>query len=184
MIVLASTSPRRRELLRKLGRPFIVAPSSAPEKQKPGETPARLVRRLAILKAETVAKRFRKNPTPHQIIAADTVVVLNGRIFGKPRNIGHAVKMLMKLSGRTHRVYTGVAVTDAQKNRTRSAVDVSKVKVKKLTRSLALITARKHLDKSGSYACQDKKDNIVEKLTGDWQTVVGLSLRTVKHLLK
>ena len=170
--------------MRKCGRPFIVVPSNTPERQKPGETPARLVRRLAILKAETVAKKFRNNGRRHLIIAADTVVVLNGRVFGKPRNIKHAVRMLLKLSGKTHRVYTGTAVTDAHKNRTKSAVDVSKVKVKKLSRALALITARKHLDKSGSYACQDKKDNIVEKLTGDWQTVVGLRVRTVNHLIK
>ena len=180
-LVLASSSPRRKKLLSGLRVPFKISSTPVPEKRKRGESPFRLVRRLALQKARVAAGRFRSGPS--LVIGADTVVVLKGRIFGKPRSPRHAAEMLMKLSGKTHRVYTGVAVVNSMTSESLSAVDVSRVEFRRITLREAVRIGKKHPDKSGSYACQDERDNLVRRIKGDWQTVVGLPIRTVKRLL-
>lgn len=181
-LVLASASPRRKKLMSELKMPFKVLPSGAPEKRMKGETPFSFVRRLAVEKAEFTARRM--GPNPALVVGADTVVVLNGKIYGKPRSPRHAARMLMELSGKTHRVYTGLAVVRSAGKKRVSAVDVSKVSFRTILFSEAQKIGRKHLDKSGSYACQDKSDRLVRKIEGDWQTVVGLPVKLLKKLLK
>ena len=168
-------------LFSELKVPFKIVSSHIPENRKRGETPSRFVRRLAVQKAESVAKSLKSGES--LIIGADTVVVLNGKIFGKPRSPGHAANMLMKLSGKTHRVYTGLAVINSLSLKSASAVEVSKVKLRRITFREALKIGRKHPDKSGSYAFQNKQDHLVQNINGDWQTVVGLPIRTLKKLL-
>lgn len=180
-LVLASSSPRRRKLLSELHTPFKIISGSIPENRKRGEIPSRMVRRLAVQKAESIARRLRSKSS--LVIGADTVVVFKGKIFGKPKSRRHAAEMLMKLSGKTHCVYTGVAVVNSITMESFSAVDVSKVQFRKITFPEALRIGQKHLDKSGSYACQDKRDNLVSKITGDWQTLVGLPIRILIKLL-
>lgn len=141
-----------------------------------------MVRRLAVQKAEVVAAKL--NSKPSLVIGSDTVVVFQGKVFGKPRSPGHAARMLMNLSGKTHRVYTGVAVVDSQTMESVSAVIAARVKFRGMTTSEARKIGRKHLDKAGSYAFGDEGDNLVQKVVGDWQTVVGLPLRTLKRLLQ
>ena len=182
-LILASLSPRRRTLLSSLGLPFKVIPSRVTEKRKTHESPRGLVRRLAILKARSVARKLTRRGKHCLVIGADTVVVLKGKIFGKPSSPRNAGKMLMELSGKTHRVYTGLAVVSSKRGKTKSGVEVSKVRVRKFSRDEALRIASKHLDKSGSYAFQDEEDAIAEKVEGDWQTVVGLPLNLLKKLM-
>lgn len=182
-LVLASLSPRRKTLLSELGVPYTIVPSRVDEKRIARESPRRLVRRLAILKARSVARNLKKQGKPLFVIGADTVVVLKGRIFGKPSSARNAGKMLMELSGKIHRVYTGLAVVSSKTGRTKSGVDVTTVKVRKLSWDEALRIGSKHLDKSGSYAFQDQEDAIAAKVKGDWQTVVGLPLKLLKKLI-
>jgi len=166
----------------KLGYPFRVIPSNAPETRKPNESPRQLVIRLSNLKARNVARRIDPASGPYLVIGADTVVVLGGKIFGKPGSLKGAARMLLTLSGKTHRVYTGVSVLNTRTSKVRSGFEVSKVKIRKLSREEAMKIGRKHRDKSGSYACQDRVDHLVEKIEGDWQTVVGLPTRLLRRL--
>src|SRR5262245_61594221 len=110
-VYLASASPRRSELLRQIGVPFQVRPAAIPEQQNPGEPPETYVVRLAAAKAETVWAACVAESRP--VLAADTAVVLDGDVLGKPENEAEAVAMLERLSGRTHRVLTAVALRDA-----------------------------------------------------------------------
>ena len=181
-LVLASASPRRKNLLAKLGRPFKIVPSRVPEVQKKGELPSRFVKRLAFEKAAAVAAKLKSKPC--HVIGADTVVVLNGKVFGKPKSKRDAAKMLLKLSNKTHRVYTGVAVVNSRTLKKAGAVDASRVTLRSITAEEAKKIGPKHLDKAGSYAFQDKKDALVRKVKGDPQTVVGLPLRVLKKLLR
>ncbi len=182
--ILASASPRRKDILRQSGFKFETVPSTVRETWQESEPPSRLVKRLAHLKAASVARRFKKQDHPCYVIGADTIVVLGRRIFGKPKSLIQAQEMLLCLSGKTHRVYTGTAVIHAQSGQSFLAHDYSKVTVKKLTPEFALKVGQKHRDKSGSYACQDKTHNIVAKIEGEWQTVAGLSMRRLRSLLK
>ena len=139
-----------------------------------------MVKRLAVLKARSVAEKFKgKNVF---VLGSDTIVVLNGKIFGKPRSVRHAAWMLSRLSGKVHRVYTGVAVVHSLTGRIKSGVSVSKVHFRTISKAESFKIGAKHLDKSGSYACQDPVDRLVQKIEGDWQTVVGLPLRLVRQL--
>jgi septum formation protein len=181
--VLASGSPRRKELLAQLKVPFEVLPSNIPENRRSGESPEQFVSRLSISKAKAVARKLSvRNGAAYLVLAADTIVVLGGKVFGKPRNVKHASWMLRRLSGRQHRVYTGVALVDAESGKAARSVAVSKVLLRTISKAESLKIGAKHLDKSGSYACQDKEDRLVEKVDGDWQTVMGLPLNLVKKL--
>ena len=161
--------------------PFKTLPSRIPETRKNGETPARMVRRLAVQKALATARKLRSRPS--LVVGSDTVVVLKGKVFGKPRSSAHASSMLMELSGNIHRVYTGVAVADSGTLRSVSAVDAARVRFRRISLDEARFIGRKHLDKAGSYAFQDDGDGLVQSVDGDWQTVVGLPMRTLKRLL-
>ena len=176
-LVLASSSARRRSILREAGLSFRVDPSHIDENI--GETrPRELVRKLARLKALEVAKR---RPDAW-VLGADTIVVCEGEILGKPRDVADALRMLTLLSGRWQRVYTGVALVLGR----RAYVDVavSRVKARRLDAERLRRLAGKHMDKSGAYAVQDHRDPLVERIVGDRDNVMGLPMRVVRELLR
>ena len=178
-LILASASPRRRELLRGLGVPFRVVPSRASEETVERQ-PRRLVLELALRKAESVASR-RKGAL---VLGADTIVWCAGHILQKPADRDEARRILARLNGRWHRVYTGVALVDAGSGRSWSAVAVSRVKARRLPAAQLDRMAGNHMDKAGAYAVQDSNDPFIETVRGPFDNVVGLPLDTVRRLFK
>jgi septum formation protein len=178
MIILASASPRRQKLLKEWGVKFKTVPSRIIENTV-FKAPYRIVTDLALQKAESVAKNFKAGI----VIGADTIVVLKGEIIGKPDNPAHAARILAKLNGSYHRVYSGIAVIDAATRKTRTAFEVSRVKMRKLSSDEISKFSHKHLDKAGAYAVQEKGDAFVEKIEGDYFNVVGLPYDKLKAVL-
>lgn len=179
-IVLASTSPRRAQLLEMLRIPFRVVPPDVDEHVKPAEEPAAYVRRLAVAKAQNVARR----ELGELILAADTTVVLDNEIFGKPDSPTDAVAMLMRLQGRTHSVMTAVAAM--QDHKLVQDLDVSLVTFRALTREVveAYVASGEPLDKAGSYAIQGLGAPLIDRVEGDFFGVMGLPLRLALDLLE
>ena len=178
-IVLASGSPRRRQLLEMLRIPFRVIAPDVDEHVLPGEAPDRYVTRLARAKAEAVAAR-----APGELIlAADTTVVLERRIFEKPTSPDDAVAMLTQLQGRTHEVMTAVAV--ARDGQMEQALDVSRVTFRPADRATlaAYVATGEPLDKAGAYAIQGLGAPLIERVEGDFFGVMGLPLRLALDLL-
>ena len=178
-IVLASGSPRRRQLLEMLRIPFRVMPPDVDEHVLPGEAPDRYVTRLSRAKAEAVVAR-----APGELIlAADTTVVLDGAIFEKPTSPGHAVEMLSRLQGRTHEVLTAVAV--ARNGDLQQALDVSRVTFRAADRAMLeeCVATGEPLDKAGAYAIQGLGAPLIERVEGDFFGVMGLPLRLALDLL-
>ena len=178
-IVLASGSPRRRQLLEMLRIPFRVMRPDVDEHVLPGEAPDRYVTRLSRAKAEAVLAR-----APGELIlAADTTVVLDGAIFEKPTSPAHAVEMLSRLQGQTHEVMTAVAV--ARDGDLAQALDVSRVTFRPADRpSLeAYVATGEPLDKAGAYAIQGLGAPLIERVEGDFFGVMGLPLRLALDLL-
>ncbi len=165
-IILASASPRRRELLTDMGLRFDVCPADIDEEGVRQRSPRSLVKTLSRLKAEKAAK------DGAAVIAADTVVVFRGRIFGKPHNETNAVRMLSAMSGKWHTVYTGVTVLYDGKRHTFSAR--SRVKFKALSAEdiASYVDRVKPFDKAGAYGIQDNE--VVEKYRGSYNNIVGL----------
>ena len=178
-IILASQSPRRKELLKKSGLRFQVIPSSVEETAVSCLTPAHHAIYLALSKAEDIANRRGRGI----IIAADTIVVFRDKIFGKPRNIAHSEKMLALLSGTTHYVYTAIAVVDAKTKKKLVDIDKTKITARKIPVSLIKVLALKNHDKAGGYAVQENADILVKKMQGDYDNVVGLPLLKLKKIL-
>ena len=179
-IILASQSPRRRELLSLVGIPHEVRPADLDERVLPGELPAPHAERLARAKAEAVAV---KEPDA-VVIGADTIVVLDGDILGKPRDAGDAAAMLHRLAGRTHTVLTAVAV--ARDGRTVSGVESVEVTFRPLTAEQidAYIATGEPMDKAGAYGIQGYGAVIVERVHGDYFAVMGLALGRLVGLLE
>ena len=178
-IVLASGSPRRRQLLEMLRIPFRVIAPDVDEHVLAGEAPAAYVTRLARVKAGVIAARV----PGAVVLAADTTVVLDAEIFGKPASPAHAVAMLARLQGRTHEVMTAVTVMrDAE---TAQALDVSRVTFRPADeRTLAAYVATgEPLDKAGAYAIQGLGAPLIERVDGDFFGVMGLPLRLALDLL-
>jgi len=180
MIVLASGSPRRRQLLEMIGLEFRVVPPEVDESLGPAEQAEGYVTRLAREKATTVAGRERGAV----VLAADTTVVLRGTIFGKPANPEEAAEMLRQLEGRKHQVMTAVAV--ALDGRVEHALDVTDVTFRPLTDAqiAAYVATGEPLDKAGAYAIQGKGAALVEGIRGDFFGVMGLPLRLALELLE
>jgi len=178
-IVLASTSPRRKQLLEMLRIPFKVVPPDVDETRHPGEAPEPYVRRVAHAKAQSVATRERRA----LVLAADTTVVLDGELFAKPVDAADAVAMLTRLQGRTHHVLTAVAV--AGDGRVEEALDVSAVTFRPATTKdlERYVATGEPLDKAGAYAIQGLGAPLVERVDGDFFGVMGLPLRLVLDLL-
>jgi len=181
-LILASASPRRAAILHDAGFSFQVMSSAVDETPFPGESPSDHVLRLAGAKAELIAARA---VGPAIIIAADTVVTLDGHIFGKPRSTDDARHMLEKLSGRTHSVLTGVTLIRLPDAERRTFVENTLVHFAQLsdddiTRYLA--TGEPH-DKAGAYAIQGQAGRFIPRIEGDYFNVVGLPLAHVTQAL-
>lgn len=179
-LTLASASPRRRELLKKLKVSFKVVPSGLAEPPPGMLDPSTYTKKLALAKARLVARRVAKG----WVLGADTVVVQKGEIIGKPADFADACRILSRLQGTSHKVVTGVALVNAETGKARIASTVSLVTMRRLTPEEVGRYARKHQDKAGAYAVQEKKDPVVAKVNGSFSNVVGLPLETVKKLLR
>lgn len=178
-LILASGSPQRRKLLRSMGLSFKVVPSGVGENAPLGNW-RKMVKDLARRKARAVAKRH----PDAVVVGADTVVVCRGRLYLKPRDRAHSIRILGALNGRWHRVYTGVAVVCRSKSLERADVAVSRVRARELPRERLESLAGKHMDKSGAYAVQDKRDPFIQKVVGPIDNVIGFPRRTFSRLLR
>ena len=178
-LVLASGSPRRRQLLEMLRIPFRVIAPQVDEHVAPGERPDAYVTRLSRAKAEAVVA----GAPGDLVLAADTTVVLDGEIFGKPDGAGAAVAMLRRLQGRTHEVMTSVAV--ARDGELAQALDVSRVTFRPVDEATlaAYVATGEPLDKAGAYAIQGFGAPLIERVEGDFFGVMGLPLRLALDLL-
>ena len=182
LIILASASPRRVELLASAGVEFEVHPGDIPEEVLPGETPedhvVRLAREKAMNVAEKTAGRF--------FIGADTVVVCGGEIMGKPKDSADAERMLRKLSGVPHEVITGFAVYDRERSDAVSAAVTTRVFFKQLRDEEihAYIATGCPFDKAGAYAIQGGAAHMVQRIDGSYTNVVGLPLCEVIEALR
>ena len=182
LIILASASPRRVELLASAGVEFEVHPGDIPEEVLPGETPedhvVRLAREKALNVAEKTAGRF--------FIGADTVVVCDGEIMGKPKDSADAERMLRKLSGVPHEVITGFAVYDRERSDAVSAAVTTRVFFKQLRDEEihAYIATGCPFDKAGAYAIQGGAAHMVQRIDGSYTNVVGLPLCEVIEALR
>ena len=179
-VVLASSSPRRRELLTLIGIPHEVRPANIDETMRPREVPRRHAERLAREKASAIATR-----DPDRItIGADTVVVINRKVLGKPVDTADAARMLRMLSGREHTVITAVAVSRGKK--LRSAVEEVRVKFRRISGDEidAYIATGEPMDKAGAYGIQGYGATIVERIEGDYFAVMGLPLVRLVGLMK
>jgi septum formation protein len=179
-VILASGSPRRHELLNLVGIPHEVRPANIDETLRPRETPRHFAERLAREKASTAATR-----DPNLItIGADTIVVINRKILGKPADAAQAAAMLRQLSGREHTVITAVAVSRGRK--LRSAVEEVRVRFRTLRAGEidAYIATGEPMDKAGAYGIQGYGATIVECVDGDYFSVMGLSLVRLVGLLR
>lgn len=182
--ILASGSPRRKELLSRMGVKFEVVISDADEKSVTKDVPVRLyVQELALLKASAVAKNLGKDTV---IISADTVVTLDGKVLGKPKDKEDAHKMLTALSGREHEVYTGVCVMRRSDSKVTCKSVCTRVKFKSLTedRINAYIATGEPMDKAGAYGIQGVGSMLIEGIDGDYFNVVGLPIATLADILE
>lgn len=177
-LILASSSPRRAEILANAGLPFSVLSSAVDESPNPGETPAALVQRLANAKADLVTARA---VGPAIVVGADTVVVLDDKILGKPRSSDEARHMLQQLSGRTHSVLTGVAMVRLPDGERRQFTESTLVHFRPVTQeeiASYLATEEPH-DKAGAYAIQGQAGRYIPRIEGCYFNVVGLPLSRV-----
>jgi nucleoside triphosphate pyrophosphatase len=181
-IVLASASPRRAELLASAGIAFKVVPGDLDETPLPEEDPVAHVLRLAEGKAREVASRA----DGRFFIGADTIVLCDREIMGKPRDVADAKRMLRKLSGRTHQVITGYAVIDRKTDRSISETVSTDVVFKKLADEEidAYVSTGCPMDKAGAYAIQGGAAYMVERIDGSYTNVVGLPLCEVVESLR
>lgn len=180
-LILASTSPRRKELLENLQIEFHVQKSEVDETYDPQLSPEDVVKELAFRKAQFVAQ---KNPTAY-VIGSDTVVAINGEILGKPKSKEEATEMLRKLSGNIHTVYTGVAIISPKEKVT--FCEKTDVKFWELTNEeiASYIQTGEPFDKAGGYGIQKFGSTLVKEIHGDYFSVVGLPVsRTVRELKK
>ena len=180
MLVLASASPRRQELLRSAGISFEVQPADIPENALPGEAAKDCAERLARDKALAVASQ-----RPHDfILGADTVVVVDGQILGKPTDAADAARMLRLLSGREHQVITGVClVVSAQPS---VASETTLVTVSEITEKdiAGYVASGEPMDKAGAYAIQGLASRWIPRIEGDYSNVVGLPVALVLRMLR
>ncbi len=173
-LILASASARRVQLLRLLGLEFEVVPSNVDEDNGVAGDPVAHVRALALAKARDVAARVQRGI----VVGADTVVVLGGRILGKPTNAQEARAMLALLSGKTHEVYTGFALVEKPGERMRVEHELTKVHFRQLRQEEidAYVATGSPLDKAGAYGIQDMSAVFVDRIEGCFYNVVGLPL--------
>jgi septum formation protein len=183
-IILASNSPRRRELLKSLGVDFKIFPVEVEEIEgKKGISPVELVKKNALMKAQKTAELCQNEY--NLIISADTIVVLDGEIIGKPKDEKDAIRILKKLRGKYHYVFTGIAVWATPENvhyvsSVRSKVKMRDYSDKEIERYVA---TGEPIDKAGAYGIQGKGALLIEKIEGDYYNIVGLPLVRLNYLL-
>src|SRR3989344_6268006 len=181
-IILASSSPRRKEILEKTGLPFIIDPSNSDEDMTQNLEPKDLAKALSLAKAKDVAKRH-KNAI---VIGADSIITLNGKVLGKPHTEERAIEMLTELSGSIHSAITGYTIIDTDSGKIVSDAVETKIYFRKLTQDEIknYVATGKPLDKAGAYAIQGKGALFVEKIEGDYYNIMGLPLSAVVEKLK
>jgi septum formation protein len=182
-LILASASPRRKELLGSIGIPFVVEPSEIEELLQDEESPEVHVQRLADEKASDVAHKYPES----WVLGADTIVVIDDRILGKPVNVAEAIRMLSTLSGRAHEVFTGYAILNSRFPELKIvAYAQSEVFIRALSQEeiICYVRTGEPLDKAGAYAIQGVGAAIVEKVYGSYTNVVGLPLCEVARDFK
>lgn len=180
-LVLASQSPRRKELLEILGIPFSILTPEIDETPELGESPDKYVVRVAREKARDVASRLERSV----ILSADTVVTIDGSILGKPADRADAIRMLSGLSGREHRVYTAVCVIDQPRRQTREGLEETAVWFKPLTQGdiERYVDRENVMDKAGAYAIQGFASVFIPRIAGSYSNVMGLPMALVYELL-
>jgi septum formation protein len=180
MLVLASASPRRQELLRSAGFAFEVQPADIPENALPGEDAKKCAERLAREKALAVALQ-----RPHDtVLGADTIVAVDGQLLGKPADTADAARMLRLLSGRDHEVITGVCLV--VKGQPFVASEITRVTVDRITdQEIAdYVATGEPMDKAGAYAIQGIASRWIPRIEGDYSNVVGLPVALVYRLIR
>nr|WP_179088597.1 Maf family protein [Paenibacillus sp. FSL R5-0765] len=184
-IILASTSPRRKELIASLHLAFDVIPSHANEDTPPEWTPEQTVQELALRKALAVYRGLEGREQEAIIVGSDTVVVLDGEILGKPVDEADAERMLSRLQGRVHRVFTGVACIDAGNGQSLVHYRQTDVTMKKLSDATirAYVQTGEPSDKAGSYAIQGIGASLIDRIEGCYFNVVGLPLSLLSDML-
>jgi septum formation protein len=191
VLVLASASPRRQELLRNAGIPFVVQPTDIPEVPREGEAPRAFAERLAREKALAV---FRQRPDDF-VLGADTIVVVDAQILGKPRDGADAVRMLRVLSGRTHQVITGVCLAGPLPKLENRKPETGFEDVRSETTLVTMdalsdddirsyISTGEPMDKAGAYGIQGRASRWVSRIEGDYFNVVGLPVSLVYKMLR
>ena len=180
-LLLASASPRRRELLARAGYTFDVVPSGVDEQRLVNESPDAFVVRIALAKATAVSSGSEDR---RLVVGADTIVVVDGTILGKPLDTDDAISMLRRLSGRTHDVLTGVAIVSGGDRRT--AMATTRVTLVDLDdRAIgAYVETGESMDKAGAYGVQGIASRFVDRIEGSYTNVVGLPMTVVKRLIK
>jgi septum formation protein len=184
-LILASASPRRAEILRDAGFSFEVAQANIGETRLRGETARAMTRRLAEAKARAVAEKLGAEPLEAIVIGADTTVELQGRLLGKPGSAKAAREMLLKLSGKTHRVVTSVALFRLTDHARKTATESTRVRFARLTRDeiAAYVDTGESLGKAGAYAVQGIGGCFIERIDGCYFNVVGLPLARLYRML-
>jgi|SRR6185503_10496568 len=181
-VYLASASPRRSDLLRQIGVRFEVRPAAIAEEPRAGEAPDHYVLRLAKAKAAAVAAALGAHEQA-PVLAADTAVVLDGELLGKPADTAEAAAMLARLSGRTHRVLTAVALLSGAAVESRLSVSEVRFRATTAEERLAYCATGEPFDKAGGYGIQGHAAVFVEELKGSYSGVVGLPLLETAALL-
>lgn len=179
-LILASGSPRRRQLLEQIGLTFAVRSSDVDESVSPGLTPAQVVESLSARKGEAVAAEAAPGDL---VLSADTVVALDGAILGKPRDRAEAEAMLTALSGRTHQVYTGVTLLQDGRRLTEHEVTAVTFRPLSPEEIAAYVSTGEPMDKAGAYGIQGLGALLVERLEGDYFNVMGLPLCRLGQML-
>ncbi|MCC4117449.1 Maf family nucleotide pyrophosphatase [Aromatoleum toluclasticum] len=192
-IYLASRSPRRRELLRQIGVHFDLlvfrgtergADADVDETPLPDENVEHYVERVALTKAQAGCRRLQWRTLPqHPVLSADTTLELDGEIIGKPADAADAAAILRRLSGRTHRVLTAVAISDGA--RTRSSISTSEVRFRALTDAEIrhYVASGEPMDKAGAYGIQGRAAIFIEEIRGSYTGIMGLPLYETAQLL-
>ncbi len=179
MLILASKSPRRKELLARAGIKYRVIPSHIDETSA-YKRPAFIVRELAYKKALSVALKHPGSP----VLGSDTLVYCKGEVLGKPKGRKNALRLLRLQNASWQAVHTGVALIWLDKGIFLAGSEVSRCRSRRLSEKELKGLASKHLDKAGAYAVQDKNDMFIEKIEGRFDTVVGLSMNLVRKFMK
>ena len=178
-IILASKSERRISMLRKKGYKFRSVGADVSEKTHFKQT-AKIVKDLAFKKAFVVSLKYPN----HLIIGADTLVVCDGKVLGKPKDEKDALRILKFLNGKWQSVYTGIAIINKSNNKILLGYEMSKCRARKLSEEQLKRFASKHLDKAGAYAVQDTKDPFIEKIIGNKDNIVGMPMSLFNKMMK